>query len=216
MKIFIVLTFVFLFWGFYEVSGGADFEPPEQSPFAEGTPVTPEPTTVPSESVTASAESDIAVGSAPVILASNEQSDATDEAVVETPRVSAVLQPATEAATQAVVQAAAATLLGDIATPSGHSTPEAPSTPETAPLRSASLETAPEVVEPEPLPDMRRVNGNRVNMRNGPGTNYDVVTRLVRDDEVEVLRVENGWARLKGPGGRVGWMAERLLVVSNN
>ena len=210
MKIFIALTFLFLFWAFYEFSGGADFEPPEQSPFAEGTLEVPEPSTAaepaPSAEIVAepaapaaTPEPEVAPEETPVVLASADPEE--DPAAAPSTRIQTTLQPATRIAT----------LTEGLQTDTGTIAPTTPAS--TSEANSAAAEV---VVEEEPAADIRRVAGNRVNMRNGPGTNYDVVTRLVRDDEVEVLRVENGWARLKGPDGRVGWMAERLLTASAN
>ena len=36
MKTFILLSFALMFWAFFEFSGGQDFEPVVESPFAEG------------------------------------------------------------------------------------------------------------------------------------------------------------------------------------
>ncbi|MEL7090155.1 MAG: SH3 domain-containing protein [Pseudomonadota bacterium] len=61
--------------------------------------------------------------------------------------------------------------------------------------------------------EVRQVTGNSVNVRGGPGTEYSVVNRLVRGDEVEVLQDPgNGWVKLRPVGGGpVGWMAAFLL-----
>lgn len=67
--------------------------------------------------------------------------------------------------------------------------------------------------EVEVEPDFRRVTGNRVNMRNGPGTQYSIVGKLLRDDEVEVLQDPGiGWVKLQVmETGRIGWMSSKLL-----
>lgn len=61
--------------------------------------------------------------------------------------------------------------------------------------------------------DVRSVSGSRVNVRGGPGTNYSVVNRLVRGDQVEILEDPgDGWVMLRPTeGGPVGWMAAYLL-----
>ncbi|WP_432689376.1 SH3 domain-containing protein [Pseudooceanicola sp. C21-150M6] len=77
---------------------------------------------------------------------------------------------------------------------------------------------------PQPAPtaenaftDIREVTGNRVNMRNGPGTNYAIVDRLTRGQEVEVLSEPgNGWLELRvNDTGQVGWMADFLVTASS-
>ncbi|MFL4469959.1 SH3 domain-containing protein [Tateyamaria armeniaca] len=61
--------------------------------------------------------------------------------------------------------------------------------------------------------DVRSVSGSSVNVRGGPGTNYGVVNRMVRGDKVEILQNPgDGWVQLRPVGGGpVGWMAEFLL-----
>ena len=62
--------------------------------------------------------------------------------------------------------------------------------------------------------DIRAVSGDRVNVRDGPGTNYSVVNQLVRGDKVEVLQdAGDGWVKLRPvDGGPVGWIASFLLT----
>lgn len=62
--------------------------------------------------------------------------------------------------------------------------------------------------------DIRAVGGSRVNMRQGPGTTFDVLDTLNAGTEAEVLEVNaDGWARVQILNtGQVGWMAERLLT----
>lgn len=61
--------------------------------------------------------------------------------------------------------------------------------------------------------DVRSVSGNSVNVRGGPGTSFSVVNRMVRGDQVEILQNPgDGWVQLRPVGGGpVGWMAEFLL-----
>jgi len=61
--------------------------------------------------------------------------------------------------------------------------------------------------------DVRSVTGSSVNVRGGPGTGFGVVNRLVRGDKVEILQNPgDGWVQLRPVGGGpVGWMAEFLL-----
>ncbi|WGW05187.1 SH3 domain-containing protein [Tropicibacter oceani] len=65
--------------------------------------------------------------------------------------------------------------------------------------------------------DYRTVTGNRVNLRSGPSTGFDVVTKLVRGDEVEVLQEDGtGWVKLRAlRGSDIGWMSEQFLVAGN-
>lgn len=66
---------------------------------------------------------------------------------------------------------------------------------------------------PESKTDIRLVTGSLVNMRSGPGTNYNVVAQLSQDAEVEVVGDSGtGWVELRPlDGGPSGWMADFLL-----
>jgi uncharacterized protein YgiM (DUF1202 family) len=62
--------------------------------------------------------------------------------------------------------------------------------------------------------DIRIVTGSLVNLRSGPGTNYEVVDQLARDTEVEVISDQgNGWVELRPVDGDItGWMSDSLLT----
>ena len=74
------------------------------------------------------------------------------------------------------------------------------------------------IVEPEIIADLRDVTAARVNMRNGPGQNFDVIAKLTNGQQVEILQDPgDGWVKLRvGDTGREGWMADFLLTASNN
>lgn len=61
--------------------------------------------------------------------------------------------------------------------------------------------------------DIREVNGTRVNVRGGPGTNFGVVGKLGKGDAVEVIEDNGaGWVRFRSvDGSESGWMADFLL-----
>ena len=65
--------------------------------------------------------------------------------------------------------------------------------------------------------DLREVTASRVNLRNGPGTKYSVLDKLVRGDEVQVLSDNgDGWIKLRvKSSNQVGWMADYLVTASN-
>lgn len=82
------------------------------------------------------------------------------------------------------------------------------------------------VTEPEPAPlpepviapatlDLRQVAGDRVNMREGPGTGFGVVVTLTQGTQAEVLEFDTtGWVRIRViESDQIGWVAERLLAV---
>ena len=61
--------------------------------------------------------------------------------------------------------------------------------------------------------DLRLVLGNRVNMREGPGTNHLVLATVSRGTQAEVIAINgDGWAQIRlVESGARGWMAVRLL-----
>lgn len=112
-----------------------------------------------------------------------------------------------------------------VATPSG-TVSEPPVAPVSLEPESETLiEPAPELEEAadtEALleyatPDLRFVDGDRVNMRGGPGTDYAVIGRLRRNDMVEVIEDEgNGWLHLRDSvTGNEGWIADWLVTASD-
>ncbi|SIS81473.1 SH3 domain-containing protein [Roseivivax lentus] len=203
MTRFIMLSFAFLGWGYYELSGGADFEPgwhrgDDSRAMA-----------------TLGAQGDIAA-EAPAPEVSRAAQGGTDlmrlsgdtgatsirngpEAVVQRVSLSTPSAPADQAATGAV-------RIDDV----WLTRREAVAVAAPAPAYGASPGA-----EAGPKPDMRAVAGSRVNLRNGPGTRHSVVAKLDRGTPVEVLRTEGAWVKLRVvESRRIGWMAEYLVTAA--
>ena len=160
---FMILTFLFVGWAGYELSGGSDFEPLQRTETAQ--------TVLAVYDVTEEELAPAEVEPAAVVTRA-------------APLPETLLEPAQDQSP--VVQAALVT--------------------ETT--------VAPEVVEEAAVAvDLRQVTGNRVNMRNGPGTDYEVVGQLVRGDTAEVLQEPgSGWVMLRAvDGGQIGWMSARFV-----
>ncbi len=51
------------------------------------------------------------------------------------------------------------------------------------------------------------IDGSKVNVRNGPGTNHPVRLQLGQGQKVEVLGADGHWCHIKTPGGQTGWVA---------
>lgn len=172
MNKYIAIAFAFLGLWFYEASGGADFEPGDNSlvVFAEPKPVMPR--TEPRADRVARADT-----------SSASLTDLTPARLMATP------DPAE-----------------DTAPPVARTEPE-----------PALVVAEPEVFDPEPAPDYRFVEGERVNLRGGPGTDYAVVGQLLRNDMVEVLEdTGEGWLHLRvTASGDEGWMADWLVTAAN-
>jgi len=161
MKSYIWLTFGFVGWGYYEASGGSEFEP-----------------------------------EVPMIAAVEVEAVETPEIVARAP--------------QQTLLAVSTSNVAPMAEPYSSNAADVVAAPA-EPVAEVVAVVAPVV---EPVLDIRRVAGSRVNMRMGPSTSFDVITTLQRGAELEVLQVnEAGWANVSiVDTGLEGWMAERLLT----
>lgn len=57
------------------------------------------------------------------------------------------------------------------------------------------------------------INGSVVNIRSGPGTNYDVVSRASKGDRLPLVDKSADWYKVKLPGGYYGWVVAWLAEV---
>lgn len=231
MKRFIVLTFAFLGLAFYELSGGGGFDPDQAREMAIQARLERQ----------SSRQSEIAAWQPPKIaVAENGAPRAEARAeVTEVTRIGLDLVSFT-AATQkpqaAPDQEAVETVSVLPRAPRGERVPLSElaglSATAAAPISIDALETetnpqqdnafpgsrqiASSADITDTAPDIRSVKGTLVNMRSGPGTDYDVVDQLEQATEVEVLTdAGNGWVELRPlDGGTTGWIAEFLLTGS--
>jgi len=220
MKRFIMISFAFLGWGFYELSGGDEFEPASVR-MAAAKPVTESPLEAepaPQTEETAQPTAERAVLAAAIV-------DTTPPPVTPTAPARVSLSQNTDTASirEPAPDAPAAQ---PAATDTG--VPQNVDVPQTAGSVISSADTPaiiPSLIAPEAQPaqvnsgytgDIRRVSGSRVNVRGGPGTTYGVVTKLLRGDEVEILQDNgDGWVLMRPlDGGPEGWMADFLLTTS--
>ncbi|MGZ2256226.1 SH3 domain-containing protein [Roseobacter sp. A03A-229] len=200
MKRFIFLSFAFLGLGFYELSGGADFDP-------------------------IAARNDAVLARSGVDLSTEPSGAETGETV----------QLAQSAPLPEVTQVSLnLTSLGDVLerddAPVVEPTPAIAPTAEAASVTPVTFTANDDVVLPSLIfpgntsrassdevadpRDLRAISADRVNMRGGPGTGFDVVTQLERNTQVEVLQDDgSGWVKLRPvDGGPEGWIADFLLT----
>ncbi len=72
------------------------------------------------------------------------------------------------------------------------------------------------LVAPRQPVDIRSIAGSNANMRSGPGTDFDKVDQLTQGTQVEVLDRRGAWVELRNmQTGQVGWMADWLITASN-
>lgn len=209
---FIILTFVFMAWGFYEFSGGADFDPEATRLSRIEAPALVEEQKL--AQVTAEATPDAATPQ----TTPQTNSEVTRVALNLT-SVDDVLRPG-RATPRATVQANAEPATDVVQTVALQTEDTATDDADKPTIVLPSLVVDAAVITPVEFgasavsdKEVRRVTGNSVNVRGGPGTGYSVVNRLVRGDEVEILQDPgNGWVKLRPVnGGSIGWMADFLL-----
>lgn len=224
MSRFVILSLGFMAFGFYELSGGADFDPEAEAALRlaeRGGPreVVPKPQKATPEPVMLANAAEAIQGQKPAVgrLALDGSAAAVDLPVTRTvPRI--------------VTARTAVGLDADVPQPERNRALGLTAL-MTRPFNESLVNSAREVraargevmTEPvaatlpaiiAPPADLRRVKVSRANMRNGPGTRYNVVGRLVRDTEVEVVSdAATGWVKLKVlETGRVGWISAKLLT----
>lgn len=227
MTRFILLTFAILGWAFWELSGGADYQP-RQSLTAAG-PVASEPVSTAATPILVDTDADlrtasVSVGrvrlSTPRTTTVNAAADTTD-AAPEPRRVSAFFRtednelviPQPEITLVSLEQSASR-----FAQPLSQLNEDAETSASRSEAISTALEEAQQTETTEDviieLPtDIRSVQGTRVNMRAGPGTQFEVLTRLGLGDQVVVLSDPgNGWLRLRQlSSDQIGWISASLL-----
>lgn len=211
MKSFIMITFGLLGFAFYEISGGADFDADAlRSSRVEAGPID------------SASETQIAEAKAPVVepaQANPVLAAAVSEpefetvsrsnltlASLESPssdnRVSATFSTGSVVSSSDLIQAPSAIIL--------------PSLIASNDKVEAVVSATQSAQEAEIQAITRTVSANRVNVRGGPGTNYGVVNKLIKGQEVEIIADPgNGWVKMRAvQGGSVGWLADFLLTES--
>ncbi len=211
MKRFIFVSFAFLAWIFYELSGGADFQPPvAMTPpttkpviAAASTPAKARPVKAAALVASPAIESPAVVKLAPrpIVDVSGAEPDINTTAQLDQIRTSLSQGLSLfEDPNSARQQLTLASLEQGVAGLGVVAVPE--ETPKPARVELAA-----------PRADIREITGTRVNMRDGPGTIYPVVSKLTIGHEVEVLGDSGtGWLRLRSlPEQQIGWISASLV-----
>ncbi|WP_169726449.1 SH3 domain-containing protein [Desulfotruncus alcoholivorax] len=75
------------------------------------------------------------------------------------------------------------------------------------------------LVKTESIPDKSVsyavVKNDTLNVRNGPGTTYNIVKQVKAGDKLEVVSNSNNWYKVKLPDGNTGWVAGWLVTINN-
>lgn len=214
---FILLTFTFLGWGFWELSGGKDFTVGEELDVADASAAqaaaTEETPVLEMAAVEATRADDAPAAASIGILAEAPAPAAPTPPSEMIAQASLVTSPASETDAGLVVEAAAE--------PAPE--PELPSRGEFA--AGPIIIAGPEIIRPaepealsEPLtagasaPALVRILGDNVNVRMGPGTDYSVLTQLLDGTQVDKVDEQNGWVMIEMWDGQTGWVADFLVA----
>lgn len=191
VKSFIVFSFLLLGVVFYEVSGGADFEPETRESAAVEVDETTELALV--EETTERTGQSIRERLSIALVAPQVDQDTLEPAAADVDTA----DPAAPVAEEDAAAVIAATFLTAIEEEVAQ-----------APVQSTA----------EILSDLRQVSASRVNMRSGPGTNYGVLVTLTSGTTAEVIEESfdtsgDAWVLVRvRDTGQEGWMAARLMT----
>lgn len=209
---FVIISFAVLGFAFWELSGGADFEPRGLRPakperVAAQPAAKPEPLVQvePAKLVAKVSLTPYTPGPTPV----EKAAPTSQEQLERLARARASLNKGLTLFDDDAAQGGTLTLAslegGILALGVEPGEPEPESTPQT-------------FTYDRPAPDLREITGSRVNMRDGPGTLYPVISRLTLGHKVEVLDDSGtGWLRLRVlPEQQIGWIAASLVSKKSN
>ncbi|MEX0351367.1 MAG: SH3 domain-containing protein [Paracoccaceae bacterium] len=206
----VIVSFVFMGFAFYELSGGADFEPrgvrgpkPETVAVAVAKPA---PQTVPITSAALELVSEPVIEPQPIRVAQTETPEpVAQDALAQLAQVNVIAPSDSLFQTGTQDTITLASLEDGLLSAQTVTDAQEPEQPLAATL-------------PEPERDIREIIGTRVNMRDGPGTIYPVISRLNIGHQVEVLDSSGtGWLRLRVlPEQQIGWIAASLVSKNAN
>lgn len=201
---FILITFGVMGWAFYEMSGGADFEPASVR-LANASPVTQTDLSDPENGI--SIKSVTPQVTAAVVTDDTELR--VDNAVMRSDVDLTQVTSANDARPVPAIEAQNASYQD----PAQTDTADSQIVMQSLIVRDDPLTATNASLQPEPAGDIRTVSATRVNVRGGPGTNFGVVSKLGEGDAIEVLEDNgDGWVRMRPlDGGSEGWMADFLL-----
>ncbi|WP_165802838.1 SH3 domain-containing protein [Pelagivirga sediminicola] len=220
---FILISFGFLGFAFYEASGGADYAPSpnslqiamqDRSFFAPAPKLAPKP------------QADVQIAEAPVDSApaapepaKTEQVDMEDETVTRAQSAFAGLSDLNDNAHggfEITLASAARPLNGGNAMGQRPLDNIGTFSAETLVRDVNSLPIEAAVIARQQPADIRSIAGTAANMRSGPGTDYEKVDQLAMGTRVEVLDRRGAWMELRDlQTGQTGWMADWLVTSMN-
>lgn len=196
---FLLVSFAVLGWSFYELSGGSDYEPSENSIQARAKLIRPQARPRPEE--TPREERTLAEVEALM--------DRLDQTEAETEEQSAALAAARSDGLS-IIEAEASRPKAELLNLSVSGMSEEDDTAIEAAITAAMDGAA-------PSPDrIRWVKENVVDLRSGPGLDFDRITQITKGTEVAVLENPgHGWLNVRViESYQTGWLAEWLVTAA--
>jgi hypothetical protein len=65
--------------------------------------------------------------------------------------------------------------------------------------------------QPEPIKQICTVKSSHVNVREGPGLKYPIITTLDKGTKLEKLEQSGNWVQVMMDDGRIGWIYGKLI-----
>lgn len=199
MKRFVILSFLVMGWGYYELSGGSDFVPERRTAVAAVAAPEPAAEQAPASTVTTTAEEPV--------IADASATDPLDGVPVVARADTQDLEALPERESPA--EEAISFEAGSVAEALAQALEETAASPEAAETTAEpdQLAAAPSAISGE----IRSVSADTVNLRDGPGTNFNVLERLTRGTLVALLESgPDGWVYVE-VNGRTGWMSSEFI-----
>ena len=71
-------------------------------------------------------------------------------------------------------------------------------------------------VDANAAPNVGVVTASTLNVRSGPSTSYNVLFKLKKNDEVNILGNSNGWYKISSKSGKEGWVSGQYISLSTS
>jgi len=87
-------------------------------------------------------------------------------------------------------------------------------TPTSTFTSTSATTTVPEIIEhPMPMVQIQNTPTDWLNVRNGPGLNYNKITRVYPGESYTQLKEENGWYKIRISTSTEGWVSSQYVII---
>ena len=57
------------------------------------------------------------------------------------------------------------------------------------------------------------VNVDKLNVRSGPSTSHDIIGTFIKDDDISLVSIKNGWYKIEMEDGKTGWTNGQYITL---